>query len=233
MRILIVIPAYNEAENIERVVNNLKTNFSQYDYVIINDGSKDNTADICRKNGYNFIDLPVNLGIGGCVQTGYLYALQNGYDIAIQMDGDGQHLPSEIEKIIKPLMDGEANFVLGSRFLEKEGFQTSFLRRCGIKIISCVIKLCCNTVIHDTTSGFRAVDKECIKLFSYNYAPDYPEPEAIVVAVLNGLIVKEVPVVMAERMAGSSSINLTKSIYYMLKVSLSLLLQKTMVKGKK
>lgn len=226
MKVLIMIPAYNESGNIENVVNNLINNFPQYDYVIINDGSTDNTADICRKNNYNFINLPANLGIGGCVQTGYLYASQNNYDIAIQMDGDGQHLPQEIEKIIKPIEDDEADFVIGSRFIDKEGFQSSITRRIGIRIISNIIKFCCGVRIHDTTSGFRAVNKKCIEIFKNTYAPDYPEPESIVVSNLCGCKVKEVPVIMAERQAGTSSINLRKSIYYMIKVSISLLIQK-------
>lgn len=226
MKVLIIIPAYNEEKNIEKVVENLKSKYSQYDYLIVNDGSKDRTEEICEKNHYNYVTLPVNLGIGGGVQTGYLYAVKNNYDIAIQIDGDGQHNPAYIEKLIAPIVAGEADMVIGSRFLEKEGFQTSFMRRLGINIIKIVIKLCCGVTITDTTSGFRASSRELTKFFSENYAQDYPEPEAIVTSVLNGYRVKEVPVIMNEREAGVSSIDALKSVYYMIKVSLSLIVHR-------
>lgn len=205
LKVLIIIPAYNEEKSIEKVVENLKNNYPQYDYLIVNDGSKDHTEEICQKNHYNYVSLPVNLGIGGGVQTGYLYATKNNYDIAIQIDGDGQHDPAYIEKLIEPIIAGEADMTIGSRFLEKEGFQTSFMRRLGINIIRCVIKLCCGVTITDTTSGFRATSKKLTKFFSENYAQDYPEPEAIVTSVLNGYCVKEVAVIMCERDAGVSS----------------------------
>jgi len=224
MRTLIIIPAYNEAENIERVIYNIKENFSQYDYVIINDCSKDNTENICKKNNFNFISLPVNLGIGGAVQCGYQYALEKGYDIAVQIDGDGQHDPAFIEKIIQPIERKEADMVIGSRFIENKGFQSSLLRRFGIWIIKIFIKICCGAKVTDTTSGFRAANKDLIKLFAIEYAHDYPEPEAIVCAVLNGYIVKEAPVIMNERAGGISSINTLRSAYYMLKVPLALLI---------
>ena len=226
MKVLIIIPAYNEEKSIEKVVENLKNNYPQYDYLIVNDGSKDRTEEICREKNYNFVTLPINLGIGGGVQTGYMYAVKNDYDIAIQIDGDGQHNPEYIEKLIEPIIKGEADMTIGSRFIEKEGFQTSFMRRLGINIIRGVIKLCCGVSIRDNTSGFRASSKELTKYFSENYAQDYPEPEAIVTAVLNGYSVKEVPVVMNEREEGVSSINATKSVYYMIKVSLALMIHR-------
>ena len=225
-KVLVIIPAYNEEKSIEKVVENLKNNFTRYDYLIVNDGSKDRTEEICRKNNYNFVTLPINLGIGGGVQTGYMYAVKNDYDIAVQIDGDGQHNPEYIEKLIEPILKGEADMTVGSRFIEKEGFQTSFMRRLGINIIRGVIKICCGVTIKDTTSGFRASSKELTKYFSENYAHDYPEPEAIVTSVLNGYTVKEVPVVMNEREEGVSSINAVKSVYYMIKVSLALLIHR-------
>lgn len=226
MKVLVIIPAYNEEKSIEKVVENLINNYPQYDYLIVNDGSTDRTEEICREKNYNFVTLPVNLGIGGGVQTGYIYAVKNDYDIAIQTDGDGQHNPEYIEKLIEPIVKGEADMTIGSRFIEKEGFQTSFMRRMGINIIKGVIKMCCGVTIKDNTSGFRASSKELTKYFSENYAQDYPEPEAIVTSVLNGYTVKEVPVVMNEREEGVSSINAAKSVYYMIKVSLALMIHR-------
>ena len=223
-RILLVIPAYNESENIERVVENLRTNYPQYDYLVVNDCSTDTTGDILRGKGYNHLSLPLNLGIGGAVQSGYLYGAEKDYDVVIQIDGDGQHDPAYVKDLVAPIVAGEADMVIGSRFLQKKGFQTSFLRRMGIGVIRGVIKLCCGVRIKDTTSGFRATSKELTRLFAKEYAQDYPEPEAIVLAELRGYRVKEVPVEMNERMGGRSSINALRSVYYMIKVSLALIL---------
>lgn len=222
MKVLIIIPAYNEAENIEKVVNNLIQNYPQYDYVIVNDGSSDETEEICCKNGYQVLNLPLNLGIGGAVQTGYRYALKNHYDIAIQIDGDGQHDIAYVEKLIEPISSGEADITIGSRFLEKEGFQSSATRRMGISFLSGLIHLLCFKKVKDVTSGFRAVNADFIEIYAENYPGDYPEPEAIVAAIMHRGRIKEVPVIMKERMAGSSSINLKRSIYYMIKVTLAI-----------
>lgn len=222
MKVLIIIPAYNEAENIEKVVNNLIQNYPQYDYVIVNDGSSDETEDICCKNGYQVLNLPLNLGIGGAVQTGYRYALKNHYDIAIQIDGDGQHDIAYVEKLIEPISSGEADITIGSRFLEKEGFQSSATRRMGISFLSGLIHVLCFKKVKDVTSGFRAVNADFIEIYAENYPGDYPEPEAIVAAIMHRGRIKEVPVIMKERMAGSSSINLKRSIYYMIKVTLAI-----------
>ncbi|MBQ9750831.1 MAG: glycosyltransferase family 2 protein [Clostridia bacterium] len=233
MKTLIIIPAYNESENIEKLLDDLIQNYPQYDYLVVNDCSTDTTEAILKKREYNYISLPTNLGIGGAVQTGYLYAAQNDYDIAIQIDGDGQHDPVYIEKLIEPIVNGEADMTIGSRFIEKQGFQTSFTRRLGIKIIKFIIKLCCGTTVTDTTSGFRASNKKLTKFFSLNYAQDYPEPEAIVAASLNGYRVKDVAVKMREREGGVSSINAKRSIYYMIKVSLALLILRMGTKRRK
>lgn len=224
MKILVIIPAYNEELNIKKVVDNLVRNFSQYDYLIVNDGSSDNTQKICKENNYNYISLPNNLGIGGGMQTGYQYAVQEDYDIAIQYDGDGQHNAEYIENLIKPIINGEANMIIGSRFIENEGFRTSFMRRLGINILKCVIKICTNVWITDATSGFRATDKKLTKFYSEHYAQDYPEPEAIVEALVHRFKIKEVPVIMNERIGGVSSINSIKSVYYMIKVSLAIVI---------
>ncbi|MBQ4094714.1 MAG: glycosyltransferase family 2 protein, partial [Oscillospiraceae bacterium] len=215
----------NEQDSIEQVIAELKAAQPEYDYVVINDCSKDNTPKILKSGGYSYVSLPANLGIGGGVQTGYLYAVQNGYDVAVQMDGDGQHDPKYIHKVVQPVIDGEADMVIGSRFIEGEGFQTSFMRRTGIKFLKWLIKLCCGVTVMDNTSGFRATCAGLNEYFSQHYAQDYPEPEAIIAAVKAGYRVKEVPVVMRERQGGVSSIRPLHSIYYMVKVSLAIIMR--------
>lgn len=224
MKILIIIPAYNEEENIAGVVARLNREFPKLDYLVVNDCSQDGTEEILRALGCNHINLPVNLGIGGCVQCGYLYAVQNGYDVAVQMDGDGQHDPQYLPALLKPILDGEADLVIGSRFIEKKGFQTSAMRRLGIRWIGGVIRLCCGLRITDATSGFRACSRAVAKYYSLHYAQDYPEPEAIMEAKLKGFRVCEVPVAMKKRQGGVSSIGGVRSLYYMIKVTLALLL---------
>lgn len=233
MKILIMIPAYNEEGCILELVRTLKAQHPDYDYVVINDCSTDSTRQILRENGLNFLDLPINLGIGGGVQSGYLYALENGYDVAVQMDGDGQHLPEYLPNLIAPIEAGEADAVVGSRFIDNQGFQSSFMRRLGIKILSGLIHMTTGMRIYDVTSGFRAVNRKGIELFSQRYAQDYPEPEALIVSALYGLRTKEVPVVMKERAAGRSSISGFKNIYYMVKVSMAILVAKFTNAGRK
>ena len=234
MRILIIIPAYNEEASLESVIYGIKQHCSGCDYVVINDCSTDSTTYLCRKMGFNHITLPINLGIGGAVQCGYMYAMENDYDFAIQIDGDGQHDPSFVEELLAPLRSGEADLSIGSRFLKKQGYQSSFFRRCGILLIKHVIKLCCGVSVLDTTSGFRAANKHLIRLYADEYAHDYPEPEAIVAAILSGYRVKEVPVSMNERQGGKSSIDLLRAVYYMVKVPISLVIYKLSVgKSKK
>ncbi len=221
---LIIIPAFNEEKSIKRVVNNIIENYPQYDYVVVSDGSKDNTAKICRDNQYTYLELPINLGIGGAVQAGYKYALKNGYDIAVQIDGDGQHDVSQITKVIAPLQQGDADIVIGSRFIEKEGFQSSSMRRFGIRFLSILIYLCTGRKILDVTSGYRAVNHKFIQIYAESYSSDYPEPEAIVAAVMHRGRIKEVPVIMKERNSGTSSIHAWKSVYYMIKVTLAIII---------
>ena len=226
MKILVIIPCYNEQESIERVVANLKAKAPFADYLIINDCSTDNTEKILRENGMNYINNPVNLGIGGGVQAGYLYAKQNGYDIAVQMDGDGQHDPAYLADVCQPVIDGRVDMAIGSRFIKKEGFQSSFMRRLGINIISTLIYVLTGKKVYDVTSGYRACDRRLIEFFADNYADDYPEPEAIMSCVMNGYKVGEVPVVMEERQGGVSSIRSLKSAYYMIKVCLALVVHR-------
>lgn len=223
-KVLIIIPAYNEAENIENVVGNIVKNYPQYDYIIVNDGSSDDTKNICKKSGFSYLDLPVNLGIGGAVQTGYKYAEENDYDIAVQIDGDGQHDIAYLQKMLLYMEQEKADIVIGSRFVEKEGFQSSRMRRMGIRILSCLIYMCTGQQIMDVTSGFRVVNRRFIKMYADNYPSDYPEPEAIVFAVMRGGKIREYPVIMREREKGVSSINPIKSVYYMIKVSLAILI---------
>lgn len=224
MKVLVIIPAYNEGESIATVVEKLEKDCPRADYVVINDCSKDNTLQVLEENGFSYINLSQNLGIGGGVQAGYKYAYQKGYDIAVQIDGDGQHDTSYIENVIKPIENGEADIAIGSRFITNEGFQSSGVRRIGIKFLSALVKICCGTRVYDVTSGFRAVNKEYIKIYSEEYPDDYPEPEAIVKAACMDAKIYEVPVIMKERVSGSSSITFWKSIYYMVKVSLAIVI---------
>lgn len=220
-----MIPAYNEQEAILDTVRDLRLHHPEVDVLVINDASVDATRKILRENSINHLDLPLNLGIGGGVQTGYLYALENGYDIAVQIDGDGQHPASELNKIIQPIIEGKANVVVGSRFVEKDGFQSSALRRIGIKFLSRMIYITTKLKVADVTSGYRAVDRKYIEIFAKEYAQDYPEPEALVTIARTGGTVAEVPVIMKERQGGVSSISPLKSIYYMIKVSLAILIR--------
>lgn len=226
MKVLIIIPAYNEAENIQNVVQSLNHQSTIADYIVVNDCSTDATKEILHKIGANYLNLPVNLGIGGGVQTGYLYAKENNYDIAIQMDGDGQHDPKYIMDLIMPIKEGNADVVIGSRFIKKEGFQSSVLRRFGIKFLSIIIKACTGTMVYDVTSGFRAVNRKMIEVFAKDYAQDYPEPEAIVTSVLSRARICEIPVIMNERAGGKSSINSYGSIYYMIKVTIAIIIHR-------
>ena len=223
-KILVIIPAYNEQDSIINVINKLKNDCPRADYVVINDCSKDNTLSVLKENNTSFVNLPINLGIGGGVQTGDNSALENGYDIAIQIDGDGQHDTAYLDKVIAPIEEGVADIAIGSRFIDKEGFQSSGMRRAGIKFLSALIKICCGTKVRDVTSGFRAVNRKYIKMYAYDYPTDYPEPEAIVQASVDGARIAEVPVIMKERETGQSSIYAWKSIYYMIKVSLAIII---------
>lgn len=236
MKVLMIIPAYNEELNIENTVNKIikykKKSKNNVDYVIINDGSKDDTLGICRKNNYNVINLIHNLGIGGAVQTGYKYAYENDYDVAIQFDGDGQHDENYIDALVDEIEKGN-DFVIGSRFVaELSKFKSSGARRVGIKLLSTLIKICTGTKIYDPTSGFRAANKKIIKIFNETYPIEYPEPESTVSLLKKGYKVSEIPVEMHEREFGTSSIKPIKSIYYMFSVSLSIIIA-SMTRGEK
>ncbi len=226
MKCLIIIPAFNEAENIEKVVDYIIQGFPQYDYVIINDGSTDETERICLEKGYQLLNLPINMGIGGAVQTGYCYARDNDYDIAVQIDGDGQHDVKFLDKMVDLIKKDQADVVIGSRFMEREGFQSSGLRRAGIKFLSNLAWLLTGVRVRDITSGYRVVNRKFINIFSEDYPSDYPEPEAMVIAAVHKGRIKEYPVVMRERENGESSITPKKSVYYMVKVTLAMLIRR-------
>ena len=223
---LIIIPAYNESSNIEGTVAAIKKDAPDFDYVIINDCSTDNTLEICHKNNFNVVSLPINLGIGGAVQTGYLYAKKYDYDLAVQVDGDGQHNPAFLSKMANELIESNVNMVIGSRFLEKEGFQSSKIRRVGIGYFTGLIKLLTGTKITDPTSGLRMINRSLIAEFDESYPKDYPEPESVVHVLKLHKKVKEIPVIMRERQGGSSSIKFFGSIYYMIKVTLAIFTEK-------
>lgn len=235
MKTLIIIPAYNEEKNILNVCKKIEKCKEKYDYIVINDGSKDNTEKVLVENNINHIKLVKNLGIGGAVQTGYKYAYDNGYDIAVQFDGDGQHDINYVKDICKPIIDQKVDMCIGTRYLEKASsqFQSTVMRRLGKNIISFVIRICCKNKITDPTSGFRAINKEIIEIFSKDYPTEYPEPESTVEILLKGYKVMEVPVSMNERQGGKSSINMWKSADYMFKVVLAILIDSMGIKKRK
>ena len=226
MKKLIIIPAYNEESNIEKTVWAIEKNAKDFDYVIINDCSTDSTKSICEKNGFNVINLPINLGIGGAVQTGYRYAYGNGYDVAVQVDGDGQHDPEFLNMMAEYLVEHKLDMVIGSRFIEKKGFQSSTLRRVGIRFFTALIKLLVGHTITDPTSGLRMVGRNVMAIFAKDYPRDYPEPESVVAVLRRDMKVEEIPVVMHERTGGVSSISMKKSVYYMIKVTLAILIER-------
>lgn len=221
MNLLIIIPAYNEAENIERVVNNLIENYPQYDYVVVNDGSSDDTRKICAKKGYNFLDLPINVGLAGAIRAGIRYANYHGYDYAVQIDGDGQHDPKYIKDMLEKMRSAQADIVIGSRFKEKK--KPHSMRMLGSRIISGAIKLTTGGKnIEDVTSGMRLFNKRMIKNFGYNMHYS-PEPDTIAYLLNCGIKIEEIQVEMYERIAGTSYLNLKNSVWYMLKMLFSIL----------
>ena len=224
MKKLVIIPAFNEEGNLEKTISDIKNNAPDFDYVIINDCSTDKTLEMCRKHGFSYLNLPVNLGIGGAVQTGYRYAYYHGYDIAVQFDGDGQHSAAHLENMVSELLKSDSDMVIGSRFIEKEGFQSSGLRRIGIKYFTVLIKILTGKKITDPTSGMRMVNRKLLERFTDEYPKDYPEPESVVTILSEKYKVTEIPVVMNEREEGVSSISLKNSIYYMIKVSFAILI---------
>ncbi len=218
-KVLIVIPAYNEEANIARVVDDLIEHYPQYDYVVINDGSKDNTARICSENGYNMIDLPVNIGLAGGVQTGMMYAYERGYDYALQFDGDGQHQPAYIAEMVQAIDEG-ADVCIGSRFVtQKKG---ASLRMLGSHIIGFTFLITTGKRIKDPTSGMRMFNRAAMRAMAYT--ADYgPEPDTVAHLVRSGAVMKEVQVEMSDRIAGESYLNLSRSVKYMTHMCFSII----------
>ena len=224
LRRIAVVPAYNEAGSIASVIGELRGLDPELAIVVIDDGSTDGTARQAQLAGAKVVRLPYNLGIGGAVQTGYQYALAHGFDVAVQVDGDGQHDPREIPKLLEPILDGRADMVVGSRFAAGARYRAPFARRVGIRLFAALVSLIVRQRLTDTTSGFRAINRRGIRLFAMDYPHDYPEVEAAVLAARHELRVAEVPVTMRVRASGTSSITLFRGLYYMGKVTLALVI---------
>ncbi|MFN2547700.1 MAG: glycosyltransferase family 2 protein [Myxococcales bacterium] len=225
MRGLVIIPALNEERNLPRVLESLRRDAPQWHVCVVDDGSSDATARIASEQGATVLRHAQNIGIGGAVQTGYLWARDHGYDVAAQIDGDGQHDPQFLAAARSPIEHGKADFVVGSRYLAGgDGFRSTAVRRAGIRYLCWFLRFRCGARVTDPTSGFRVAGRRAIELFAEHYPSDYPEPEAIALATRGGLALQEVPVVMREREHGRSSIGAGGTLYYLLKVSLALLL---------
>ena len=234
IKLAVIIPAYNEQDSIALVIrdiNSLSIPSTQIEAIVVNDCSTDKTVDIASKLDCILIDLPVNLGIGGAVQTGFRYAYENNFGYAIQVDGDGQHPANQIPKLLKYAVSNKTNVVIGSRFIENKGFQSTVTRRMGISFINIWIRLFSGLNILDSTSGFRLFDKRVIEIVQSNYPDEYPEPESIILFAKYGFSIKEVAVEMKERIGGESSIRNLNQLYYMIKVSMAILF--TYIKTKK
>lgn len=221
-KILVIIPAYNEEKNIEHVISSIKREFPICDILVVNDGSRDRTGQVAKDMGVVVINLPYNLGIGGAMQTGYRYAADNNYGIAVQVDGDGQHPAEQIKRLVAVIGDGEADVVVGSRFIVDGSYRPTTTRLIGITYFSKLLSLVLGQKVTDTTSGFRAVNNKVISFFSGNYPEDYPEVEALLLLHRKGFRIKEISVDMKERVSGKSSITPFRSLYYMVKVSLAI-----------
>jgi glycosyltransferase involved in cell wall biosynthesis len=222
LRRIVIIPARNEADSVAAVISEIRAADPDLDIVVVDDGSTDRTAQAAKATGAIVLRLPYNLGIGGAVQTGYQYALENDFDIAVQVDGDGQHDPSEIARLLGPILEGRADMVVGTRFAEGGGYRGTRMRRVGIHLFAAIVSMMVRQRVTDTTSGFRAANRKVIRLFAADYPHDYPEVEATVVLTRHGLKMIEVPVQMRIRETGNSSITAVRSVYYMIKVLLAL-----------
>jgi glycosyltransferase involved in cell wall biosynthesis len=222
LKTLAIVPALNEEASVDRVVDEIKAFDPNVEVLVVDDGSIDRTAAVARAHGARVVRLPFNLGIGGAMQTGFRYAMQEGFDVAVQVDGDGQHDPAELEKLITPLLEDRADMVVGSRFAAEPSYRAPFFRRLGIALFAWTISAIARQRVTDTTSGFRAVNRRGIALFAADYPHDYPEVEATVMVVRHALRLVEVPVVMRDRESGRSSITAAQSVYYMVKVLLAI-----------
>jgi glycosyltransferase involved in cell wall biosynthesis len=224
--VLIMIPAYNEADSIAQVVAEAHAYVPEADVLVISDGSRDGTAAVARAAGAGVVELPQNLGIGGAVQTGYRYAARHGYRAAVQVDGDGQHDVRELPPLLAAVLAGEVDLAVGSRYLEDRGYRGATARRAGSWILSTWVRLLTGRRIHDPTSGFRVAGPRVIELFAHEYPVDYPEVETLVLLSRRGLSIREWPVRMRGRLAGRSSITPLRSLQYMVQVGLAVLIQR-------
>ena len=217
------MPAFNEEKNVGRVIAEIRAFDPGLDIVVVDDGSVDGTSVAARAAGTVVLTLPFNLGIGGAVQTGFRYAFERGYELAVRVDGDGQHDPSQLDRVIAPVLAGEADIAVGSRFVAAgEGYRSSRSRRVGIRVLAWVVSRIVGRRVTDTTSGFQALNRRAIELFARDYPHDYPEVEATVMVSRHRLRSIEVPVSMRERSSGRSSITALRSVYYMIKVLLAI-----------
>ena len=222
LRRVAIVPAYNEEAAIARVVGELLAYDPGLRVVVVDDGSTDRTADVARAAGAKVISLPFNLGIGGAVQTGFRYAWEQGFDVAVRADGDGQHDPAELDAILRPVLADEADVAVGSRFMGGAGYRSSRSRRVGIRLLAWIVSALTRQRITDPTSGFQAANRLGIRLFAADYPHDYPEAEATVMVFKHRLRLREVPVTMRARESGRSSITTVRSVYYMVKVVLAI-----------
>jgi glycosyltransferase involved in cell wall biosynthesis len=224
LRRVAIVPAYNEAESIGRVIDEVREFDPGIDIVVVDDGSVDSTAAAARAHNVRVLRLPFNLGIGGAVQTGFRYAFEQGYDVAVRVDGDGQHDPSQLAAVLAPVLAGDADIAIGSRFAASadEGYRSSRSRRVGIRLLAWIVSRIVGRRVTDTTSGFQALNRTAITLFARDYPHDYPEVEATVMMFRHRLRAVEVPVSMRERGGGRSSITALRSVYYMIKVLLAI-----------
>ena len=222
LRRVAIVPALNEERSVPRVIAELRAFDPGLEIVVVSDGSTDRTAEVARELGAHAIRLPFNLGIGGAVQTGFRYAYEHGFDVAVRVDGDGQHDASQLDRVLAPVLAGEADIAVGSRFVGGEGYRSSRSRRVGIRILAWTVSRLVGQRVTDTTSGFQAANRAAIALFARDYPHDYPEVEATVMVFRHRLRLTEVPVTMREREHGRSSITALRSIYYMVKVLLAL-----------
>jgi hypothetical protein len=223
-RNLAIVPAFNEAESIVATVSAIRQWAPEFDVLVVDDGSTDATAVSARETGATVLRMPFNLGIGGAMQGGYVYALEHGYEVAVQVDGDGQHDPAELAPLVEVVASGRADICVGSRFVGGEGYRSSASRRVGIRILARTVSLLTHQRVTDTTSGFQALNRKAIALFAGDYPHDYPEVEAAVMLHKHRLRLVEVPVRMRERQAGKSSIRGLRTVYYMAKVMLAILI---------